>query len=125
MATKEITKERLESIKSKLKVAGKPIKQKYSKKEALNEMLAEIRRLRKKKLTFAEIAQVISECSEGEIKLKASQIGELFTAEDALKKSKAEREKIRWKFDTEIQRKESERSKNNKDGEVDKTENHL
>ena len=83
-----ITKERLDSIKDKLKVAERPVKKRFSKKEALEEMLVEISYLRKKKLSFIEIAQVISECSEGDIKPKSSEIQELIEKDKLANKAK-------------------------------------
>lgn len=76
MATqKELTREQLETIKEALKVAERPEKKTFKRKEAITALLPEIRRLRnKKKLSFAEIAQVIAACSSGEIKPKAGEL---------------------------------------------------
>lgn len=82
MVKKEVTREQLESIIELLKVAERPEKKVYKRKEAITELLPEIRRLRnKKKLSYAEIAQVISTCSDGEIKPRASELERLITEE--------------------------------------------
>lgn len=81
-SAREISREKLEELREKLKAAEKPVKQTYRRKDALFALLPEIRRLRsRKKMTYAEIAQVISELSGGELKPECRELAGLFPEE--------------------------------------------
>lgn len=74
---KMITKQSLDNLKRNLEHVEKPIKETYTRKEAIEALRPTIRELRKRGFKFQEIAQVISEQSQNELKLRSKEIEDI------------------------------------------------
>lgn len=74
---KIITKQSLDSLKKNLEHIDKPVKETYTRKEAIEELRPTIKELRRRGFEYKEIAQVISEQSQNELKPRSKEIEEI------------------------------------------------
>lgn len=74
---KIITKQSLDSLKKNLENVERPVKESYTRREAIEALRPIVRDLRKRGFEYKEIAQVISEQSKNELKLRSKEIEEM------------------------------------------------
>ena len=73
---KIISKESLEQLIKNLETAEKPVKEIYTRKEAIEALKPTIKELKKRGFSLAEIAQVISEQSNKELRINRNELKE-------------------------------------------------
>lgn len=74
---KIITKESLEQLIKNLENVEKPIKETYTRKEAIEALKPMIKELKKRGFSLSEIAQVISEQSNKELRMNKNELKEI------------------------------------------------
>ena len=74
---KIISKESLEQLIKNLETAEKPVKEIYTRKEAIEALKPTIKELKKRGFSLAEIAQVISEQSNKELRINRNELKEI------------------------------------------------
>ena len=74
---KIISKESLEQLIKNLETVEKPVKETYTRKEAIEALKPIIKELKKRGFNLAEIAQVISEQSNKELRINRNELKEI------------------------------------------------
>ena len=74
---KIITKQSLDELIKNLETAEKPVKEIYTRKEAIEALKPTIKELKKRGFSLAEIAQVISEQSNKELRINRNELKEI------------------------------------------------
>lgn len=74
---KIITKESLEQLMKNLESVEKPIKETYTRKEAIEVLKPIIKELKKRGFSLSDIAQVISEQSNKELRMSKNELKEI------------------------------------------------
>ena len=74
---KIITKQSLDELIKNLETAEKPVKEIYTRKEAIEALKPTIKELKKRGVSLAEIAQAISEQSNKELRINRNELKEI------------------------------------------------
>ena len=74
---KILTKDSLEALIKNLETVQKPVKETYTRKEAIEALKPTIRELKKRGFSLADIAQVINEQSQKELRMSQKELKEI------------------------------------------------